>query len=149
MCEQTSISKHRLLAIDDDADSAELVVRIAKKAGYEALPMLTTGSLKEEISRWRPDVVTLDLSMPDRDGIETLTILQDCGFRGQVIVISGHEGWLREAASSLAVARGLRIAKHFSKPIDLRELCELLADLPHTPDSVSPDNASARDEGNI
>jgi CheY-like chemotaxis protein len=124
-----SNSAGRLLAIDDNLDSAELIVRVARKCGYDARLMADTRALRQTLSDWKPEVLTLDLSMPQDDGIALLSLLQDSGFDGQIVIISGHDDWLRKAAGRLAALRGLNVADALGKPIDLQALRKLLTNL--------------------
>ena len=63
----------RLLAVDDNSDSAELIVRVASKCGYEARPMTDLRPLRSVLEEWKPHVLTLDLVMPQEDGIAILS----------------------------------------------------------------------------
>ena len=119
----------RLLAIDDNSDSAELVSRVAGKCGYETRSLTDTRTMREILDIWRPQVVTLDLCMPDEDGIGILSTLKDAGFDGDLIIISGQDDWLRKTAGRLAQARGLKVADDLQKPVDLTVLRELLTKL--------------------
>ena len=121
--------KPRLLAVDDNPDSAELIARVATKCGYEAKTIGDLDLLKDVLVAWRPSVLTLDLCMPQEDGIGVLSMLKECGFNGQLVIISGQDGWLRKAAARLADARGLRVAEDLGKPVDLKTLRELLSGL--------------------
>lgn len=119
----------RLLAVDDNADSAELVARLAAKGGYETRSLTDTRSLRAVLKDWKPEVITLDLCMPEEDGIGIFATLHESGFRGDLVIISGQDDWLRKTASRLASARGLRVAADLSKPVDLSVLRGLLAKL--------------------
>ena len=119
----------RLLAIDDNRDSAELVVRVAQKCGYEAQPFLGREDLRSILKITPPDVLSLDLCMPNEDGIRMMSFLEESGFTGRIVIISGHEEWFRKSAARLATARGLKIAGDMAKPIDISELMKLLNDL--------------------
>jgi CheY-like chemotaxis protein len=119
----------RLIAVDDHGDSAELIIRVAKTCGYSTRMMTDTRSLGDTLKRNDADVITLDLSMPDADGIETLNLLRDAGFRGHLIIISGHRECLREYACEVAKTNGLKVAGHLEKPIRLQALRELLKSL--------------------
>ncbi len=112
----------RLLAIDDNADSAELIARIAKRCGYDARSLTNSRRLPELMKEWRPHVVTLDLCMPEEDGIGIFSLLKDGGFNGTLLIISGQDDWLRRAAGRLASARGLVVMDDLSKPIDIKTL---------------------------
>jgi DNA-binding response OmpR family regulator len=119
----------RLLAIDDNRDAAELVVRVARRCGYEARFLADHGDLARALSEWQPDVLTLDLCMPEADGISLFAVLQAGKFAGDVIIISGQDDWLRKVAGRLAGVHGLRVVDDLAKPVDLKKLGNLLARL--------------------
>jgi two-component system chemotaxis response regulator CheY len=119
----------RLLAIDDNRDSAELVVRVARRSGYEARLLADQTELSQTLREWQPDVLTLDLCMPEADGISLFSVLQASQFAGDVIIISGQDDWLRKVAGRLATVHGLRVADDLAKPVDLSRLQELLTRL--------------------
>ena len=118
--------QYRLLAVDDNDDCSELIVRTALKCGYEAFPVADARSLRETISHWRPHVITLDLCLPDVDGIEILSSLSSVQFAGHLIIISGQPEWLRNQAAQLACNNGLNVLAQMSKPVQLHQLRELL-----------------------
>jgi two-component system chemotaxis response regulator CheY len=117
---------HRLLAVDDNVESAELVGRIAAKCGYDVRLASTTSSVRRELVDWKPDVLTLDLCMPDSDAIDLFPLLQEANFDGRVVIISGHDDWLRKSASKLASARGIKIVGDMQKPLDVAKFRQLL-----------------------
>lgn len=119
----------RLLAVDDSEDSAELVARVATKCGYEARSLSDPTRLYELLRDWKPRVLTLDLCMPEADGIALLSVLKENGFDGHLVIISGQDGWLRKAAARLAEGRGLQVAEDLEKPVDLAALRQLLTRL--------------------
>lgn len=119
----------RLLAVDDNSDSAELIARVAVKCGYEARSVTDPSSLGDVLHNWKPQVLTLDLCMPEEDGISLLSLLKSAGFAGSLIIISGQDDWFRKTASRLASARGLNVAQDLPKPVDLKALREVLTEL--------------------
>jgi CheY-like chemotaxis protein len=123
---ENGVKPPRLLAVDDNPDSAELIVRVATKCGYEAKAVGDLDELRDLLRAWPPQVLTLDLCMPQEDGIGVLSMLKECGFSGQLVIISGQDGWLRKAAARLADARGLKVAEDLGKPVDLKALRDLL-----------------------
>ena len=136
--------KARLLAVDDNSDSAELIVRVASKCGYEARPMTDLRPLRSVLEEWKPHVLTLDLVMPQEDGIAILSTLKDSKFDGTLIIISGQDDWLRETAGRLASACGLNVAHHLSKPIDLKDLRGVLTNLRSSAPDSAPSQRSAQ-----
>ena len=116
----------RLLVIDDNFESAELIARIGTACGYETKPIMDPRTVPDILEDWKPDVLTLDLCMPHKDGFSILTSLQEIGFKGSLIVISAQNDWLRKAACQLAEVNGIEVTSHLQKPINLRALKDLL-----------------------
>ena len=126
---QAGLTKSRLLAVDDNSDSAELIARVASKCGYDARSITDPSTLAQVLDEWQPQVLTLDLCMPEEDGISVLSLLTQSGFSGHLLIISGQDEWFRKTASRLASARGLNVANDLCKPVDLKALRELLTQL--------------------
>jgi two-component system chemotaxis response regulator CheB len=122
-------AKGRLLAVDDSADSADLVARIAARCGFEAQATSDPTRVRALVMSWKPEVLTLDLCMPEADGIDLLSVLAESGFDGLLVIISGQDGWFRKAASRLAETRGLKVVDDFQKPVDIAALRQLLSRL--------------------
>jgi two-component system chemotaxis response regulator CheY len=129
----TDRSKRRLLAVDDDADSAELVGRVAAKCGYDVRVTSAPKALRHVLTEWRPDVLTLDVCMPDVDALELLPMLGEVQFSGCLIIISGYDSLVRRSASKLASAHGIQVAGDMRKPLDIAAFRQLLQDLPQRP----------------
>ena len=142
--------KARLLAVDDNSDSAELIARVAAKLGYESRSMTDSSTLGRVLNEWSPQVLTLDLCMPEEDGISVLSLLTESGFSGQLVIISGQDDWFRKTARRLASARGLNVADDLSKPVDLKALREVLMQLaaPKTP-ALSTEAVRTRPQGSL
>ena len=119
----------RVLAVDDDADMAELIVRVARKAGCEGRALREAKTLAEVISDWAPDIVTLDLMMPGGDGYDVLSILKANAYRGRLIIVSGQREPLLNGAAAHATAGGLHVAACVRKPIDVNSFGELIKDI--------------------
>jgi CheY-like chemotaxis protein len=117
----------RLLAIDDMPDSAELVVRSAMRCGYDAMSLTVLSGVSEVVTRWKPDVVTLDLCMPETDGIGFLSVLHEAGFCGELLIISGQNEKVRKAAVKIAALKGMRVIGDLEKPVQLTRLRALLS----------------------
>jgi CheY-like chemotaxis protein len=123
---ETGQSQKRLLAVDDSSDSAELIARIGTGCGYETKPVMDPRSVPQILKDWKPDVLTLDLCMPGKDGFSVLATLREVGFKGSLVIISARDDWLRKAACQLAEVNGIEFTSHLEKPINLRALRDLL-----------------------
>lgn len=123
------LSAPRLLAVDDDADSAELVARVAGRAGFEAEWECAPQRVAEAVARFAPDVLAMDLCMPDIDAIDLIDELRRGGFQGRLMIVSGQPDPLREAAARLAEIRGFDVVANVRKPVDVAGLRRRLFDV--------------------
>lgn len=60
--------KYRILVVDDDREVVRLMRAYLEQAGYEVLVAYTGESAMHSLRREHPDLVLLDLMLPDRDG---------------------------------------------------------------------------------
>jgi len=119
----------RLLAVDDHPDSGELVVRMAKRSGYDAVATADPKQVGSLVRELKPDVLTMDLCMPEIDAIELFAVLKQVGFAGHLVIVSGQDDALRRAAAKLAGFHGIRVVDDLQKPVDLSALRHLLTSL--------------------
>src|SRR3546814_16533545 len=78
----------------------------------------------------RPNVVILDLAMPGTDGIELLRFLSAERSRARILLMSGFDARIREAALLLGEAHALDMAGLVPQPVRAAELRARLARLP-------------------
>src|SRR6266849_5104020 len=109
-----------VLLIDDDMDVLRAVGDYFDKIGYEVSRATTAEEGFEAFARLRPDVVILDLHLPDLDGLEVLERLRSQG--GSVILLTG-QGDIETAVRAMQLG-----AEHFlTKPVDLNHLAAATA----------------------
>ena len=136
MAQPTSAGAPRLLAVEDDDDCSDLIVRTAARCGYATRAAPDAERLRETLREWRPHVITLDLCLPNIDGMEVITLIKESAFTGTLISISGQEEWIREFTSKVAIEAGLNVPAHMSKPVDFPRLRELLTGLRASPSAT-------------
>jgi len=59
-----------ILVVDDDAATRKMIDTALSAAGYDVVPAATAAEAVEAINRQAPDVVLLDLILPDGDGVD-------------------------------------------------------------------------------
>ena len=64
------MAKERILVVDDDRDVVRLMRAYLEKAGYEVLVAYDGETAVHNLRREKPDLVLLDLMLPDRDGYD-------------------------------------------------------------------------------
>lgn len=82
-------SPKRLLVVDDALIMRAMIKDIARQAGWEIAGEATNG--REGLDRYRelrPDLVTLDIVMPEMDGVEALRHLRQEQPPAEVVMVS-------------------------------------------------------------
>jgi len=110
--------KPKVMVVDDTAEVRVLINTILKSGGYEPLLKANVAELKEALASGpQPDVIFLDLVLPDGDGLELLPLIKKQWPDTEVIVLTGN------ATFDLAVEATKRGAYHFqNKPFDHKSL---------------------------
>lgn len=70
-------SPYRILIVDDDAPQALFAQAILRRAGMETRVMGESLPVLEELDRFQPDLLLLDLNMPDCDGFELTALIRE------------------------------------------------------------------------
>jgi two-component system response regulator MprA len=69
-------ARHRVLVVDDDAEILDLTRMILSDAGYEVRARGSGEAALAETHRFQPELILLDINMPDMDGWEVLRLLK-------------------------------------------------------------------------
>jgi CheY-like chemotaxis protein len=120
----------RVLVIDDEPEFAAIVRKVAEESGYEANVAPDAAAFKTSYAAIPPDVIVLDIIMPEVDGIELVQWLIEQGCRADIVVVTGHNRNYARAAKTLAEARGTMRVRVLEKPAKLAELRAALAAAP-------------------
>jgi PAS domain S-box-containing protein len=101
-----------VLVIDDDENSRDILKRYLEKENYSVLLANNSRSGIEIAKNQKPDVITLDIMMPDNDGWSTLQLLKDNPITQNIPVIMVSIASDKETAITLGAVDALM------KPID-------------------------------
>jgi len=112
----------RLLAVDDDAPSAELIVRVAERCGYEAFATSDPRGVLSLVAALHPDVMAVDISMPHIDAIELFRLLAEQAYGGEIIIVSGQDEQTLGMVQRSAELMGLHRPFVHQKPLDFAQL---------------------------
>jgi two-component system nitrogen regulation response regulator NtrX len=82
--------KSKILVIDDEPDIQETLGMILEYEGYRHLSALNGEDGLKMIDEEHPDLILLDIKMPNLDGNEVFEILRKKGMLSPVVMISGH-----------------------------------------------------------
>lgn len=120
------MSKRRLLVLDDEVEILKVVERVAKKLDFHVKKTSAWRDFRKIYFPFDPDVVVLDMIMPERDGTEVAHWLAAQGFKGQLIVISGYNPLYVKMLRVMCENDGLPNVQQMSKPLDLEQFRHLL-----------------------
>lgn len=116
----------RLLAVDDDAASAELVVRVAERCGFEAFATSDSRGVLNIARALSPDIMALDINMPNLDAFDLMRLLAEAGFAGRILIVSGEQETVLQQTQTRAEALGLTVPYVLQKPLDFQKLRAML-----------------------
>jgi EAL domain-containing protein (putative c-di-GMP-specific phosphodiesterase class I)/FixJ family two-component response regulator len=122
------MANRRILILDDDAAVGQTIQWIAESLGFEAEFVTHPEEFFQRLDRMRPDIITIDLVMPELDGVEIMRLLAERKSRAKIIISSGMGSRVLEAAQRSALEHGLSILGVISKPISKEALRSLVGD---------------------
>ena len=105
----------RLLSIEDDINVAALICRVAQESGFAARTAFGT-QIEKAYEEFQPDVIVLDIMMPDMDGIEVLQYLRERCCRSHIVIMSGSDGLSRRIVERMGNSLGFTIIANMTKP---------------------------------
>jgi len=112
------MSTARILVVDDEADIRDLVREILTEEGYAVDVAANAAEARAACAQEAPDLVLLDIWMPDTDGISLLREWQqNQSFSAPVVMMSGH-GTVETAVE----ATRLGAVDYVEKPLSLAKL---------------------------
>ncbi|MHB8623968.1 MAG: sigma-54-dependent transcriptional regulator [Sulfuricaulis sp.] len=118
---------HALL-VDDDTNTLSVLVGLVGREGFTTATAASLQEARDRMSEKRPDVVLLDLVLPDGDGMD---LFQDEEVRNatEVVLITGH-------ASVETSVQALRLgaADYLIKPVNVKQLKAILSRVSRTPE---------------
>lgn len=113
------MSKLKILIIDDEAEFASTLRQRLCLRGFDAIDVHSGTEGLVQVWEEKPDVVILDLKMPDTNGLDILADIKEREPGIEVIMLTGHG----------SAASGIKAMEHgafdyIMKPVDLGELLE-------------------------
>jgi len=107
----------KIFLLDDDELIVTMLSRALKKDGYDIKSEIQTNGVINKIRSWSPDVVMLDINMPEKSGIEILQELRLKEIDTQVVMLSADD-----TAETAVKAMKLGAADYLTKPFNMDEV---------------------------
>ena len=107
----------RIMVVDDEESVRSLLATVLAQSNYEVSQAADAAALKESFGGPQPEVILLDLKLPDADGLELLPVIKKEWPLTEVIILTGY------ASIDAAVAATKLGAYDFQKkPFDHKSL---------------------------
>ena len=114
--------KHRVLVVDDYPDAAEATCMLFTRLGHCCRQATDGTRALDEVEAFRPDVVLLDIGLPDLSGYEVARALRQA--YGREIYLAALTGWGQPEDRARAIGAGFD--QHILKPATAQILREVL-----------------------
>lgn len=117
------MAKHRVLIVDDYPDAAEIACMLLGMLGHECRAAANGKDALDVASRFEPDIVLLDLGLPDVSGYEVARELRRMR-GGQPLYLAAITGWGTDEDRARAIEAGFD--QHVLKPADYAKLRDVI-----------------------
>lgn len=107
----------RILAVDDEPQMLRTLRLNLTRHGYDVEAVETGLEVIPVLNRWHPDVVLLDLTLPDVDGVEIVKQIREQGSAARIVVLSA-----RSSEHDKVLALDLGADDYLTKPFSMDEL---------------------------
>jgi len=118
----------RILVVDDEVDSREVVAFMLKECGAEVIAVASAAEALSAFNQLKPDVLVFDIGMPEVDGYMLMRQIRSLppekGGKIPAIALTAYAGELNKEKALLA---GFQM--HSSKPVEPNELVKLITQL--------------------
>ena len=114
---ETENAKRKILVIDDEPEVCELLADFLRMQGYQAMYASRSVEGLALAEKEKPDLVLLDIMMPEMDGLECLQRIRKSSPESIVIMVSGLKD---EKVAKEAIRLGAY--DYIGKPFDLSYL---------------------------
>jgi two-component system CheB/CheR fusion protein len=120
---ETAAGVKRILVVDDNRDAAETLGMLLTLEGHEVCSAYDASSAIEAARTFRPQLILLDIGLPEMDGFEVAKILRQIPETrdADLIAITGYA-----EPEMLQRSREAGFRRHLVKPVDVDDLLETL-----------------------
>ncbi|WP_433546992.1 response regulator transcription factor [Streptomyces sp. CA-294286] len=110
-------TKLRVLVVDDESYLADLVATALRYEGFEAATAGTGGEAARQVEAFRPDLIVMDVMLPDGSGIDATRRLRHSGYGAPVVFLTARDA-TEDKIAGLTVGGD----DYVTKPFSLEEL---------------------------
>jgi len=122
-------SQVRILVLDDEPFMLKLLARMLSNLGYTAVSTSDNGPaalIRIDDPQNSPNLILLDINMPQMDGVEFVRHLVEHHFSGALILVSGEDERVLQSVEKLVRAHKITVLGYLHKPVSPERLSSLI-----------------------
>jgi DNA-binding response OmpR family regulator len=120
------MSQPEMIIADDDLEFSEVLRIFGESLGFNVRTAADGDAFKAILAQCDPDIIMLDIVMPDTDGNQLLMWLIDRGETAPVIIMTGFDARYIDVAEVIGSEGGLNMLSTLRKPFALDDLENML-----------------------
>jgi EAL domain-containing protein (putative c-di-GMP-specific phosphodiesterase class I)/ActR/RegA family two-component response regulator len=144
------MSRTRIIAVDDDRRILRILKHACERVGFEVHSVQDANFFESAFRAHEPELVFLDLNMRNIDGVELLRFIAEECPGTSIIVTSGVDQRMLNAARNLGTSLGLNMLEPIPKPLivaDIRQRLKLFTTQPNITPQQRTEAAIAQNLG--
>lgn len=116
------MEKNRVLVVDDSPFSQRIITDALTRSGFQVVACADTGHDGiEKYAEYSPDIVTMDLTLPDMDGLDCSKEILSANPQAKIVVVSAMKD-----EAIISRGKSLGIKAFVQKPVKQEKLAPLL-----------------------
>jgi EAL domain-containing protein (putative c-di-GMP-specific phosphodiesterase class I)/ActR/RegA family two-component response regulator len=118
-----------ILVLDDEPFMLKLIARMLANLGHDSVSTCDNGHAALKLldaPLQPPDLILLDINMPQMDGIEFVRHLVEHRYLGALILVSGEDERVLQSIEKLVQAHNITVLGHLNKPVLPERLATLI-----------------------
>lgn len=116
----------KLLIVDDQVGITKVISLVAAQIGLDVKAVTSSVYATETFIEYRPDILMLDMIMPEKDGIDVLNEILLTGIPARIVLTSGFSDAYLRLAEGVAKFHEMNQVRILKKPFRREELVAVL-----------------------
>lgn len=143
-----AMSRPRLLIVDDNQEICDFLKLVSEGFDFDVVEVTSATAAIQTVSQFKPNLIFLDLLMPDMDGVEMMAELAEQRCDASICLVSGMDQRTLSSVQSLGLEKKLTMLPTLTKPMTIDDVEAVIKQFLNeayltTPPAASKQNAEA------
>lgn len=117
-----SMSRPRLLIVDDNQDICDFLRLVSEGFDFDIIEVTSATAAIQTVTQFKPNLIFLDLCMPDMDGVELISELAAQRCDASICLVSGMDQRTLSSVQSLGTDKRLDMLSTLTKPMTIDDV---------------------------